>query len=421
MKTTQLALAGLLISLCPSSALAGQTWWIDDGGGAGIDFTDIQPAIDAASGGDILIIHPGSYSGFNLGKNLTLLGSEASDTSVVTGHVTISGLPGPTRAVLTGLRLQTLDVISNNGPVILDSLKLTPSTAGTGVVKVSNCSDVRMYQCTVTGPYSQMQQGSNAVEVVASRFEVVDSILRGANGTQVGCDGTGGNGGTALWCATGSIISAFQSNCYGGAGGDTEQFCEWTDPLGGDGGDGMFLRGGSTGVIAGSNMTRIEHGREGYGDTFPTFNDGYPGHGLSLAGGSTVRYSGVNVTTTQAQPGSTITLGVPADPFLERTGTLQAGRKQTFWINGTPGDQVTFFLGRSPIVAVDGAQEMDNLVTHERAYNLGAIPATGRLKFEFTIPTFFPTAFSFFSQAEVTTASGSRLTNSLPIVLRYLP
>lgn len=420
MNATPLALAGLLISLSASPALAGQTWWIDDSGGPGIDFTEIQPAIDAAGGGDLLVVHPGTYAGFTLSKNVTILGFEASDTSVVNGPVTISGLPGPTRAVLTGLRLNSLNLSSNNGPVILDSLTLEPSSAGTGVVTINNCFDVRMYQCEVDAPTSSMQTGSNAVQVVNSRFEVVDSNLTGAKGFSVDCFGDAGDGGTALWCSNNSIISVFQTSCTGGAGGDTEYFCEWSDPYAGDGGDGVYLRGGSRAVIAGEDSDKIMFGWQGFGDEFPVFTDGWPGDGLSLAGGSAARYSGVDMTTLEVQAGSTTTLAVPADPFLERTGTLQAGRKQTFWIYGTPGDLVTFYLGRSPIVAIDNTQEMDSLVTHDRSYNLGAIPATGRLKFEFTIPTFFPDGFSFFAQAEVATASGALLTNSLPIVLRYL-
>ncbi len=420
MKMIRYALAGLLLSLSSTSALAGQTWWIDDSGGAGIDFTDIQPAINAASAGDLLIVHPGTYSGFNLGKNLTIMGFNVNHTSVVNGTVTIANLTSPGRAVLTGLRLKAMNLNSNGAPVILDSIRINPAFAGTGVVTINNCFDVRMYQCNVTAPMGTAVAGSNGVEAVNSRLEVVDSYLAGAEGFYVGCSGDAGDGGSALWASNNSIISVFQTTCDGGPGGQTDGFCEWSDPYGGDGGDGIYLRGGSRAVIAGDATDTIMFGWEGWGDSFPIFTDGARGYGMALAGGSIARYSGVNMTSTLIQAGSLATLAVPADPYLERTGTLQAGRKQTFWIYGTPGDQVTFYLGRSPLVTIDGTQEMDNLVTHERAYTLGAIPATGRLKYEFTVPTFFPDGFSFYSQAEVTTSSGSRLTNSIPIVLRYL-
>lgn len=49
---------------------------MDDDGGAGVDFTELQTAIDAAGDGDTLLIHPGSYSSATIDNQaLTLVGA----------------------------------------------------------------------------------------------------------------------------------------------------------------------------------------------------------------------------------------------------------------------------------------------------------------------------------------------------------
>lgn len=40
---------------------AGATWVVDDDGGAGVDYTTIQAAADAASAGDTIEVRGGSY------------------------------------------------------------------------------------------------------------------------------------------------------------------------------------------------------------------------------------------------------------------------------------------------------------------------------------------------------------------------
>jgi len=42
-----------------------KTWIVDDSGGPGVDFTDIQPAIEAAVAGDLILVYTGSYGYFN--------------------------------------------------------------------------------------------------------------------------------------------------------------------------------------------------------------------------------------------------------------------------------------------------------------------------------------------------------------------
>jgi len=54
--------------------------WVVDAAGGG-DFTDIQPAVDAAASGDLVLVRAGDYTGFEIcGKGLTIVGEgEATD------------------------------------------------------------------------------------------------------------------------------------------------------------------------------------------------------------------------------------------------------------------------------------------------------------------------------------------------------
>jgi parallel beta-helix repeat protein len=57
-------------------AVSATTWYVDDDGGAGMDFTKIQDAVDAAQDNDTIIVYNGTYNeNLTLNKQLTLKGS----------------------------------------------------------------------------------------------------------------------------------------------------------------------------------------------------------------------------------------------------------------------------------------------------------------------------------------------------------
>ncbi len=50
------------------------TWIVDDDGGAGVDFTDLPPAVAAAQPGDTILVHEVSYSGAIVQEGITIIG-----------------------------------------------------------------------------------------------------------------------------------------------------------------------------------------------------------------------------------------------------------------------------------------------------------------------------------------------------------
>jgi parallel beta-helix repeat protein len=71
--------AGILLVLVPLliGAVSATTWYVDDDGGAGINFTKIQEAVDAAQDNDTIIVYNGTYNeNLTLNTQLTLKGRD---------------------------------------------------------------------------------------------------------------------------------------------------------------------------------------------------------------------------------------------------------------------------------------------------------------------------------------------------------
>ena len=66
----------LTCALVLSGALSAQmTWIVDENNGPGTHFTDLPPAVFAASSGDLILVRPGlGYRGFSTSKGLSIVG-----------------------------------------------------------------------------------------------------------------------------------------------------------------------------------------------------------------------------------------------------------------------------------------------------------------------------------------------------------
>jgi hypothetical protein len=80
----------LLISLCLTSTALATTWTVDNNGPS--DFNNIQPAVNAASSGDEILVMPGTYTRNNgyvvyiVNKNLSIVSSGGASVTFIEGE-----------------------------------------------------------------------------------------------------------------------------------------------------------------------------------------------------------------------------------------------------------------------------------------------------------------------------------------------
>lgn len=232
---------------------------------AGGDFTQIQPAIDAALPGDTILVEPANYgtAAFLVdGKALTIVGVGAALPEFRT-RITIKNLAA-------GDTLTLARVFANS------------VHAQTSALRIEDClGAVRIVGCRFNGGYglAALQNGWNSVEIEQSPdVAFAGSMAHGGRGfwdfvNCVGdralggvglvcdasavalydCDVRGGKGGTgAVQAGTGAVgismtddagstpfLFAARSWIQGGDGGSTE--CASAHPFGGNGGPGLVL------------------------------------------------------------------------------------------------------------------------------------------------------------------------------------
>jgi hypothetical protein len=122
------------LALAAPALAQGQLWVVDDGGGAGVDFTDVQPAVDAAAEGDTILIRPGNYTWVTIdAKSLVLIGEIATGTAYV-DSLTVRNLAADQAVALRGLYSENwFEFKACLGPILGEEL-LTFSIRGSGVV-----------------------------------------------------------------------------------------------------------------------------------------------------------------------------------------------------------------------------------------------------------------------------------------------
>jgi len=408
LSVTAAALAG--------TGLAG-TLTVDDDGDA--DFAQISDAIAAAANGDLILVSPGSYEDFTLGKGLVILG--VGPGVLVGSGSRIDGIPASRRAVLADMSFVDLCVVDCNGTVVLDDLLVAGSSTMEEQVLVTGSGDVRMHALTVQST-SFTREG---LRISGSRCELVSSHVQG---------GSGGDPAVAGIEVLGSSFAHLAgTSVQGGRGVDGDCFGFTSDP-GGDGGPAIRIADGSTALVTGLETDLIKGGAGGLGsdcdcDGFGASGvllDGASGgpsshlrhSGATLQGGLSFCYGNESPIGINSCPGCSATAARPADPHLLRQLVPTPGGPLRFIVHGQPGDIVTLYLGRSPIVSPIDGYDLDQLTTRERTLSLGPIGDSGNSTFLLTVPGNLPQGFSFYAQAEVLTASGPVHTNSLPVVLR---
>lgn len=112
----------LLLALSATSLATGQTVWVvDDDGGVGVDFLEIDDALAVAGPSDRIEVRPGSYRDFTVANSATIMGQPGVEVQ----GILVAGVPPGDRVVLTDI-LASLSVAVCAGTVVIDNRELSP-------------------------------------------------------------------------------------------------------------------------------------------------------------------------------------------------------------------------------------------------------------------------------------------------------
>ena len=267
-----------LALLLVTAPLAAQTVWVvDDDGGTGVDFTDLQPAVDAAAPGDVVLVRAGSYLPFQVdGKPLAIVGDQdaqvviagppedatsrvrnlaAGDVFVLRNltitppsgmaddHLTIEDCEGVVWLedveldrgfpffFFTSFQSQVLHVVRSDA-VVLSSVAfegMAGSSQGFGpefgsVGLVAHDSVLHVFRTEGIGGFNTFAgaTGRPAVELDASTMYAHASRFEGAKGgsedPMIGAEV--GMGGTGVVLVNGSVLIAIDTELVGGPSGE---------------------------------------------------------------------------------------------------------------------------------------------------------------------------------------------------------
>jgi hypothetical protein len=229
-RTPRFLLASVAFGLLVAPAIA-KTWFV---GGPGADFDEIQPAIDAAQDGDVILVRPGQYHGFTLSKGVMVAASSTrfSVPPTATDRVVVSGVASGRRAGIAGMSMngladvlgyQFLEVSSCQGEVVLEDLELqspdsVPFFLSADLLLIADCTNVSVTTL-------QASRGSDAslrgvVHVERSVVRLADCTVQ--VGKQLTCDDqlNGLEGAPAVEAIDSSVVVAGDATLRAGDGGD---------------------------------------------------------------------------------------------------------------------------------------------------------------------------------------------------------
>jgi len=315
----------LAFALLLGSPAAAQKIWTVDTTGAG-DFLDTPAAVAAAMPGDVLLVKPGSYSGFFArGKGLTVLGEGVPEL----GPVRIEALPGDRDFVLSGLRIVgdmadplgqgvALTATACDGVVWVQATEIRydpdvncDNPEFSTAVAVDGCTSVHFIRCQLYGPDWYNSYWSPVADGTALYGHV--SSLHLARTWAYGGDGCAfSNGGNAI-----DVVACelYLLSCYV-SGGDAG------DGMPNDGGDGIRLLSGSK---AWHKASAVWGGGYGCG-----IGCGSAGHGWVVS------------------PDSEVTQLSGGERLFGMTGPGITNDKVGLQFTGQPGDHVWLFWSKQP-------------------------------------------------------------------------
>jgi hypothetical protein len=198
----------------------------------------IQTAVDAASDGDVVLVHAGTYGSVRVtNKSLSLVADPAG--SVTVNSLTIDTMSAARTCSVSGLRMTgyemperaAIRVIACDGPVFLEDVIAQPTfQTAAHAAFVTASSAVTFTHCTLEGGTQQMplvvvpDPPGRGLKIATSRVAAYGCTIRGAAGRSTyimlgaGFMGAAGAPGVQITDAA-SIFVASGSSITGGNGG----------------------------------------------------------------------------------------------------------------------------------------------------------------------------------------------------------
>jgi hypothetical protein len=211
-----LLLSSVLV-LGADAVCQAQNLWIVDAAGAG-DFSDLQPALFAASPGDLVWILPGEYGPALLDKRLTLLAEESLERPQV-ASLDVSAAEN--------VQIQHLKIgavrLKQTGRVLIDDCRIGPGQLWPsffGAFLVTGASDLLISRSEVRGSYVATDGAPALMVEQNSTVQVVSSRLLGASVPASDLFKLSGYGGPALVLRSGGQAWVSDSDLIGGSGQD---------------------------------------------------------------------------------------------------------------------------------------------------------------------------------------------------------
>lgn len=236
------------------------------------DFVDIQPAVDAASDGDTVLVLPGSYASFDINNRALTVTAEIATLASVTGTVRVRQLAPNKTVTLSGLAVTGkfsgplglgygLRLQNNQGTVVAQDcvfqalLTTEPpsSTAPDGFpgASIQNCASSAFIRCEISGGPGRYiynccdygpRGGHGMFASGAGTLTLFECVLTGFDGQRSGWGGPGGHG----LLRNGGELHLSGSHLTGGDGGYGEDFVYGP---GGDGGSALVVQAGATAFV----------------------------------------------------------------------------------------------------------------------------------------------------------------------------
>lgn len=254
----------LLWALASAPYAQATLWVVDDDGGAGVDFADLQLAIDTASEGDGLLVREGEYVGNFVvdGKSLTIVAEPGARLRTIGDFLSLDAaaltvrnlapmqgvtfLGGELLAGAPGFLLSDGGLLTENSEGVVWMENTTATTAY--AVRAVDSEQVVLASCTGAAERGTAGFGFDRLPagiLEGAKAAFYDTYLAAESGLG-GCVGGlscgGSAGGAAASLSGASTLFASGGELHGGVGdpGGTSAECSpFKAGKGGDGGNGL--------------------------------------------------------------------------------------------------------------------------------------------------------------------------------------